>query len=361
VCSSDLSEQLARGITTMLPSADATWVGEELTRRFGLQRWMLTLTATDANRAALRICRGVTERSKVLIVSYSYHGSVDETFAVRDPSTGATVPREGSVGPPVPVDETTIAIEFNDVPALEAALETGDIACVLMEPAMTNMGIVLPDDGYHAELRRLTRLHDVPLIIDETHTMSAGPAGCTGAWALVPDVLVVGKAIGGGIPSGALGLSAELAQRALSRADHDYEDTGGVGGTLAGNALTLAAMRLALTELLTPEAYAHTIPLARRFADGFETVVAEFDLPWSVTQLGCRAEYCFLPSMPRNGTEAHESSDHELERYLHLHALNRGVILTPFHNMALMAPATTAEDVARRSEVFDEMCAELTA
>lgn len=353
------SEQLARGITTMLPSTDAAWVGEELTRRFGLQRWMLTLTATDANRAALRICRGVTGRSKVLIVSYSYHGSVDETFAVRDPSTGETVPREGNVGPPVAVRETTIAIEFNDLPALEEALSTGDIACVLMEPAMTNMGIVLPDDGYHAELRRLTRVHDVPLIIDETHTMSAGPAGCTGAWGLVPDVLVVGKAIGGGIPSGAMGLSAELAQRALSRADHDYEDTGGVGGTLAGNALTLAAMRVALSELLTPDAYAHTIPLARRFADGFEQVVAGFGLPWSVTQLGCRAEYCFLPAMPRNGTEAHGASDHELERYLHLHALNRGVMLTPFHNMALMAPSTTAGDVDRHTEVLREALADL--
>lgn len=354
-------EQLARGITTMLPSTDAAWVGEELTRRFGLQRWMLTLTATDANRAALRICRGITGRPKVLIVSYSYHGSVDEAFAVRDPSTGETVPREGNVGPPVPVAETTVAVEFNDLPAVEAALSTGEIACVLMEPAMTNMGIVLPDNGYHAELRRLTRLHDVPLIIDETHTMSAGPAGCTGEWALVPDVLVVGKAIGGGIPSGALGLSAELAQRALSRADHDYEDTGGVGGTLAGNALTLAAMRVALTELLTPDSYAHTIPLARRFADGFEQVVNEFGLPWSVTQLGCRAEYCFLPAMPRNGTAAHAASDHELERYLHLHALNRGVMLTPFHNMALMAPTTTEDDVDRHTAVFRDALADLFA
>ncbi len=353
------SAQIGRGVTTMLPSADAAWVGEELTRRFGLERWMLTLTATDANRAALRICRGVTGRSKVLIMSYSYHGSVDETFAVRDPATGATIAREGNVGPPVPVSETTVVVEFNDLPMLQAALETGEIACVLIEPAMTNMGIVLPDEGWHAEVRRLTRVHEVPLIIDETHTMSAGPAGCTGAWELMPDVLVVGKAIGGGIPSGALGLSADLAQQALSRADHDYEDTGGVGGTLAGNALTLAAMRLALSELLTPESYAHTIPLAKRFCEGFEEVVAEAGLPWSVTQLGCRAEYCFLPEMPRNGTQAHDAGDHELERYLHLHALNRGVMLTPFHNMALFAPSTTEEDVDRHTEVLRQALADL--
>jgi glutamate-1-semialdehyde 2,1-aminomutase len=354
-----VSEQVAAGITTMMPSPHAAWVGEELTRRFGVERWMLTLTATDANRAALRICRGVTGGEKVLIVSYSYHGSVDETFAIRDAVTGATVEREGNIGPSVGVGETTVAIEFNDVAMLEEALQTHSIACVLMEPAMTNMGIVLPDPGYHDELRRLTRLYEVPLIIDETHTMSAGPAGCTGAWGLEPDLVVVGKAIGGGIPSGALGISAELAQRALSRADHDFEDTGGVGGTLAGNALTLASMRVALDQLLTPEAYAHTIPLAARFAAGFEQVVDEAELPWSVAQLGCRAEYCFLPEMPRNGTQAHDGSDHELERYLHLHALNRGVILTPFHNMALMAPTTTEADVDRHTEVFREAVADL--
>lgn len=353
------SEQLAQGITTMLPSEHAMWVGDELRRRFGLERWMLTLTATDANRAALRICRGVTKRSKVLVVSYSYHGSVDETFAIRDAVTGATVEREGNIGPAVGVGETTVAIEFNDVPMLEAALRTRDIACVLIEPAMTNMGIVLPDPGYHDALRSLTRLHETPLIIDETHTMSAGPAGCTGAWGLEPDILVVGKAIGGGIPSGALGLTAELAQRALSDSGHDFEDTGGVGGTLAGNALSLAAMRVTLDELLTPTAYAHTIPLAARFAAGFESVVAAAGLPWSVSQLGCRAEYCFLPAMPRNGTEARAAADHELERYLHLHALNRGVMLTPFHNMALFAPTTTEADVDRHTEVFGEAVTEL--
>lgn len=347
-----VAEQAARGITTMLPSADAPWVGEELRHRFGLERWMLTLTATDANRAALRICRGVTGRRKVLVVSYSYHGSVDEAFAVRDPESGQTIAREGSVGAPVPVAETTVAVEFNDLPALEAALATGEIACVLIEPAMTNMGIVLPDDGYHAALRELTKQHGTLLIIDETHTMSAGPAGCTGAWELDPDLLVVGKAIGGRVPSGALGLRGELAERALARDDHDFEDTGGVGGTLAGNALTLAAMRAALSELLTREAYAHTIPLATRFADGFRSVIDARGLPWSITQLGCRAEYCFLPAMPRNGTQARAAHDGELERFLHLHALNRGVMLTPFHNMALMAPTTTEGDVDRHTEVL---------
>jgi glutamate-1-semialdehyde 2,1-aminomutase len=339
-----------RGITTMLPTEDAAWVGEELSRRFGLSRWLFTLTATDANRTALRIARMVTGRPKVLVFSYCYHGSVDEAFAVA--SNGRTVSRAGNVGPPVDVSTTTTAVEFNDLDALEAALATGEIACVLAEPAMTNMGIVLPDDGYHEALRALTRRHGALLIIDETHTFSAGPGGCTAAWGLEPDLLTIGKAIGGGVPCGALGLTAEVEARMRAADDADFVDTGGVGGTLAGNALSLAAMRATLGEVLTDDVWEHTIPLAERFADGVRAAVG--DRPWNVTQLGCRAEYRFQREPARNGTEAHAASDPDLERYLHLHALNRGVLITPFHNMALMAPTTTAADVDRHSAVFAE-------
>src|SRR3954452_21950321 len=245
-----LQERLARGITTMLPSEDAAWVGEELGRRFGLPRWLFTLTATDANRTALRIARLLTGRPKVLVFSYCYHGSVDGTFAVR--KDGATVSREGNVGPPVDVARTTVAVEFNDAPALEAALAQSDVACVLAEPAMTNMGIVLPEAPYHEALRALTREHGTLLIIDETHTFSAGPGGCTRAWGLEPDLLTIGKAIGGGIPCGALGLSADVAERAVQASTEvDFEDAGGIGGTLAGNPLSLAAIRACLGEVLT--------------------------------------------------------------------------------------------------------------
>jgi len=340
-----------RGITTMLPTEDAAWVGEELARRFGLPRWLFTLTATDANRTALRLARQLTGRPKVLVYSYCYHGSVDEAFAVSE--GGRTVSRAGNVGPPVDVAQTTTAVEFNDVGALEAALATGEIACVLAEPAMTNMGIVLPEPGYHEALRELTRRHGTLLVVDETHTFSAGPGGCTAAWALEPDLLTIGKAIGGGVPSGALGLSAEVERRLLSAEGADYVDTGGVGGTLAGNALSLAAMRATLGAVLTDDVWEHTIPLAERFADGVRAVSE-----WSVTQLGCRAEYRFAEA--RNGTEAHAASNPELERYLHLHALNRGVLITPFHNMALMAPTTTAADVDRHTEVFAEAVSSLT-
>lgn len=339
-----------RGITTMLPTEDAAWVGEELTRRFGLDRWLFTLTATDANRTALRIARMLTGRPRILVYSYCYHGSVDEAVAVR--RDGATVSREGNVGPPVDVAQTTVAVEFNDLDQLEAALRTGEIACVLAEPAMTNMGIVLPDDGYHAALRELTREHGTLLIIDETHTFSAGPGGCTQAWGLEPDLLTIGKAIGGGVPCGALGLTAAVEAGMRAHEEADYEDTGGVGGTLAGNALSLAAMRATLGAVLTDDVWERTIPLATRFADGVRGAIG--DRAMHVTQLGCRAEYRFGREPARNGTEAHAATDSERERFLHLYALNRGVLITPFHNMALMAPTTTAEDVDRHTAVFGE-------
>jgi glutamate-1-semialdehyde 2,1-aminomutase len=353
-----VAEQAEKGITTMLPTENAAWVGEEMVRRFALDRWMFTLTATDANRAALRICRHVTGRQKVLIYSYSYHGSVDEAFAVAGPG-GSTVSREGNVGPAVDPSETTVAIEFNDLDALEHALAGEEIACVLAEPAMTNMGIVLPDEGYHDALRALTRAHGTLLIIDETHTFSAGPGGCTAEWGLDPDLFTIGKAIGSGIPAGALGMTLDVTERMLADAGADYEDTGGIGGTLAGNAFSMAAIRATLSEVLTPEAFEHSIPLAGRFSDGIREVVAEYELPWNVTQLGARAEYRFEHEPARNGTQAHEASDSDLERYLHLHALNRGVLITPFHNMALMSPATTEADVDRHTEVFREAVRDL--
>jgi glutamate-1-semialdehyde 2,1-aminomutase len=282
---------------------------------------------------------------------------VDEAFAVLE--HGATVSRAGNVGPPVDVGQTTRAVEFNDAPALEAALARGDVACVLAEPAMTNMGIVLPEAPYHDALRALTREHGTLLVIDETHTFSAGPGGCTRAWGLEPDLLTIGKAIGGGIPCGALGLTAEVAERMEAAAEADFVDTGGVGGTLAGNALSLAAIRATLGRVLTDDVWERTIPLATRFAEGVREVIAESGREWNVTQLGCRAEYRFEPAPARNGTQAHEASDPELERYLHLYALNRGVLITPFHNMALMAPTTTAADVDRHTEVFAEAVASL--
>jgi glutamate-1-semialdehyde 2,1-aminomutase len=343
-------ERLRRGTTMMLPTEDAAVVGEELSRRFGLPRWLFTLSATDANRTAIRIAREITGRPKVLVFSYCYHGAVDEALAVCE--DGRTVAREGNVGAPVDVAQTTRAVEFNDVEALEAALASGDVAVVLAEPAMTNIGIVPPVAGYHDALRELTRRSGTLLLIDETHTLSAGPGGCTQAWGLEPDLVTVGKAIAGGVPAAALGLTGAVVERMWASEDADWEDVGGVGGTLAGNALSLAAARAALEEVLTEEGFAHATAVATRLREGVEAVIAERGLPWHAVQLGCRAEYRFAPEPARTGTEAAAQGDPQLERFLHLYALNRGVLITPFHNMALCSPATPPAAADRHTEVF---------
>jgi glutamate-1-semialdehyde 2,1-aminomutase len=353
----EVTEQLARGITLMLPSEDALWVGEELTRRFGPSRWQFALTATDANRFSIRLARLVTGRPKVLVFNWCYHGTVDETFATL--AGDAVVDREGNLGPPVPLDETTRVVEWNDVDALERELAHGDVACVLTEPALTNIGIVPPEPGFHDALRSLTRKFGTLLVIDETHTLCAGPGGFTAAHGLEPDVLTIGKAIGGGIPSAAYGFTEAVAARIDEAIGIDDSDVGGVGGTLAANVLSLRATRAALAHVLTDEAFSRMIALGERFEQGVASVIADHFLPWHVTRLGCRVEYLFRPERPRTGSEAAEGIDHLLDRLIHLYALNRGVLLTPFHNMALMSPATSEADVDRHTEVFAAAAAEL--
>ena len=346
------------GITTMLPTEDAEWVGAELTRRFGLQRWSFSLTATDANRWAIRLVRALTGRPKILFNSYCYHGSVDESLIVVGPD-GEGRSRPGNVGEPVPVTLTSRVAEFNDLDGLERQLAHGDVAAVLMEPALTNVGIVLPEPGFLEGVRELTNRYDVLLINDETHTFSAGPGGATRAWGLEPDILIIGKSIAGGVPMGAYGLSAEFADRALARSDLDLVDMGGVGGTLAGNPLSVAATRATLEHVLTDEAFAQMIDTATYFADGVQCVIDRYSLPWSLSQLGARAEYRFASPAPRNGTESAASADAELEDLIHLYLLNRGVCLTPFHNMALMSPVTTTADVDLHHGVFGAAIGEL--
>jgi glutamate-1-semialdehyde 2,1-aminomutase len=352
-----IREQAAKGITLMLPSEDALWVSQELSRRFGVGSWQFALTATDANRFTVRLARHVTDRHKILVFNWCYHGTVDETFAtLRD---GVVGPRPGNLGPPVDPAETTRVVEFNDLEALERELGYEDVAVVLAEPALTNIGIVHAETGFHDALRELTRQHGTLLAIDETHTICCGPGGFTAANGLAPDIVTIGKTIAGGIPAAAYGFSEELAVRLAGSIEVGEIDVGGVGGTLAGNALSLAVMRATLREVLTEEAFARMIPLAVRWTEGVESAIAESGLPWHVTRLGCRAEYLFSPDRPRNGTEAHAAGDAALERYMHLFALNRGILLTPFHNMSLMSPATTEDDVDRHTEVFREAVLEL--
>jgi glutamate-1-semialdehyde aminotransferase len=355
-----VERQLRRGITHMLPTEDAAWVGEELTRRFGVGNWQFALSASDANRWVLRLARQVTGRSKVVVHDHCYHGSVDEAIAMLG-EDGSVVPVRGSVGPQVDVAETTRVVEFNDVGGLEAALADADVAAVLIEPALTNVGIVLPEPGYLDAVRDATRRTGTILVIDETHTICAGPGGATGLWQLEPDVLVIGKTIGGGIPSAAYGFSPAVADLIAGSIAIEDSDVGGIGGTLAGYALSLAAVRATLGEVLTAEAFSRMLPLAERWETGVDDVLRAHDVPWHVTRLGARAEYHFMPTPPRTGAEQWAHSDPELERYLHLSAMNRGVLMTPFHNMALMSPATTAADVDRHTAAFEEAVAALFA
>ena len=353
-----ITSQLAKGMTAMLPTDDAVAVSSELARRFGLPLWQFTVSATDANRHAIRYSRLITGKQKIIVIDRCYHGSVDETFATLDGS-GKTVIREGNIGAPVPLDVTTRVVEFNDLDGMERALKHGDVAAILMEPAMTNVGIVLPDGGYLLTVGELARKYGAIWIIDETHTISVGPGGMTADLGLEPDILTIGKAIGGGIPTGTFGMTREIATQISKKTEREVIDTGGIGGTLAGNALSLAAMRATLTEVLTEANFKKMIALGNRWCDGVDAAIKEFSLPWHVNRLGARGEYLFQGSAPRTGGEAARAGDFELEQYIHLRLLNDGFLLTPFHNMALMSPYTTEADVDAHSSAFHGMCKEL--
>ena len=353
-----IREQVGRGLSVMLPTKDAADVSTELTKRFGVPLWQFTVSATDANRHVIRYSRLITKKSKIIVIDRCYHGSVDETFATLDAS-GKTVSREGNIGAPIELDKTTRVVPFNDLDAMKKALQKNDVAAILMEPAMTNVGIVLPVDGYLKAVEKLAKEFGAKLIIDETHTISVGPGGMTAQLGLQPDFLTIGKAIGGGFPTGAFGMSAEIAKEIKSQVELEVIDTGGVGGTLAANALSLAAMRATLTKVLTEENFEKMIKLGTRWADGVEKVIEKYKLPWSVNRLGARAEYMFSAKSPTTGREAADAGDFELEQYIHLRMLNDGFLITPFHNMALISPDTTAADVDAHTQAFDKMCGEL--
>ena len=353
-----ICEQVGKGITSMLPTQDAAIVSGELARRFGLPLWQFTVSATDANRHVIRYSRMITGRSKIVVIDRCYHGSVDESFATLD-TAGNTVAREGNIGAPIALDQTTRVVEFNDIAGMEKALAHGDVAAILMEPAMTNVGIVLPQVGYLEAVQILAKKYGTILIIDETHTISVGPGGMTTDRGLKPDFLTIGKAIGGGIPTGTFGMTQKMADDIARLVELEIIDTGGIGGTLAGSAFSLAAMRATLSDVLTQKNFDHMINLGTRWSDGVDSAIDEFDLPWTVNRLGARGEYMFAKLAPVTGAEANNAGDFELEQYIHLRMLNDGFLITPFHNMALMCPDTTAADVDAHTKAFRTMCAEL--
>jgi glutamate-1-semialdehyde 2,1-aminomutase len=340
-----VAAQAARGITTMLPSEDGVWVAEELARRFGLPVWQFALSASDANRFAIRWARAITARQQVLVFNGCYHGTVDDVFV--DLVDGQPRTRDSLLGQVVDLTQNTRSVEFNDLSALDAALADGQVACLLAEPAMTNIGMVLPDPGFWDAAQALCRRHGTLLLIDETHTISSGPGGYTGAHGLQPDLLVLGKPVAGGVPCAVYGFSADAAARAEAAKRAAPPGHSGIGTTLSANLLAMAALRANLAEVMTEAAYAHMFGLAERLADGLRELITRRRLGWCVTQIGARTEFQFSPVPPGNGSHADAILDAGLERNIHLYLLNRGLIITPFHNMMLVCPDTSAADVDR--------------
>lgn len=357
-----ITAQLGRGSTMMLPTEDAAVVGELLADRFGLPYWQVTTSATDANRFVIRLCRMVTGRDKIITFNWNYHGSVDETQVELDGRR--MVPRTGVHPNAMQHEQTTRLVEFNDVAAVEEALSQGDVACVLTEPMLTNVGMVPAQPGFHEALRGLTREYGAALVIDETHSISTGPGGYTRAYGLEPDFFVLGKSIAGGIPVAVWGTTAEMAEKIWAVLPHFQPGQEinhfGFGGTLAGSALQMAALRATLESVMTEENYAHMIALAERMERGIEEILRRRGLSWHVTRIGARVEYLFRPAPPRTGGEAHRGRHALLEAYIHLYLLDRGVLLTPFHNMALMCPFTSEEDVDLHDRSLDECLESLT-
>lgn len=351
-----MARQARLGSSLMLPTGDAAWVGAELQRRFGLPYWNLTTSASDANRACIRLARMVTGRPRVLVFSGAYHGSIEEAHVELD-EEGRLRMRNGIHPNAFPHEALSRVVEFNDLPALEAALRAGDVACVLAEPAMTNYGIISPQPGFHEALRRLTRETGTVLVIDETHTISSGPGGYTRAHGLEPDMFVLGKAVAGGIPAAVFGLSQATAERVWQvlpplPPTARQSAHAGFGGTLAGNALTVAVMRAVLSEVLTDDAFERMDALADRLHRGVAEAIHGHRLPWHATRVGARVEILFASHAPRDARDVRRTRDHALEALLHLFLMNRGVLITPFHNMTLCCPGTTAADVDRHNEVF---------
>jgi len=354
-----VARQVAHGITAMLPGEDAAVVGELLCERFGLPYWQFAMTASDANRFVLRWLRAATGRRKLIVFNGCYHGTVDDVFV--DLVGGRPTQRASLLGQVHDLTAHTVVLEFNDLAALEEALSQGDVACVLAEPAMTNIGMVLPEPGYWEAAQALIQRHGAALVLDETHTISCGPGGYARAHGLQPDAIVLGKPVGGGVPCAVYGFSAEWAGRAVRARHAAPGGHSGIGTTLSGNLLAMAAMRATLSELMTAPVYAGMLATAGTLADGLREVIARHRMPWCVTPLGARTEFQFRTTPPRNGGEAGTAMDAELEHLIHLALLNRGVMITPFHNMILVCPATRPADVQKLLAAFDQVVGKLVA
>jgi glutamate-1-semialdehyde 2,1-aminomutase len=345
-----LAKQAAEGLSYMLPTARGAALSERLAAMFGLPLWQVTTTASEANRAVVRWCRGISGRAKILTFNGAYHGAVDDAFV--DLKDGMPTMRASLVGQVHDLRGTTAVIEFNDEEALAAALRRGDVACVLAEPVMTNVGMVLDAPGFLAMLRRLCDETGTLLVFDETHTISSGYGGHGVTYGPAPDLMVVGKSIGGGVPCAVYGFSADVADRMASLNAARPSGHSGIGTTLSANALAITAMDTMLSDVITPAAYDRMLRGAARLVGGLEQVIAASGLDWHVTQVGARVEFLTCPTPPRNGSEAKAAMHPELEAAIHLFLANRGILLAPFHNMMLVSPVTGGHQIDRLVGAF---------
>ncbi len=355
-----ISKSIYNGVTTMMPSLDSLEIGKELEKRFGLPTWQVAMTATEANRYVIRNARTLTGRPKIMVMQECYHGSLDETLPHIGEDGKLCLRSNFDSNPGLPKDQLTRVVEFNDLEAAERELAHQDVAAVLLEPVMTNCGMVLPAEGYLEGLRKLCDKYGSYMIIDETHTLSNGYGGCTKAWGLKPDFVTLGKSIAGGIPIAVYGFTKEITDKIGSMyGKGGVSDPMGIGGTLAANQFAIGAMRVTLTEVATEAAFEKMFKGLNRLADGLEAVIAKYGIQWSLTRSGARCEMQFMPTLPKNGTEAKANFDWQLMYYMHIYLCNRGILITPFHNMMLISPVTTDEDIDRLIQGWDDCIAEL--
>ena len=355
-----VAEQVEKGITTMMPTLDALEIGKELEKRFGLPTWQVAMTATEANRYTIRNARALTGRPKIMVMQECYHGSLDESLPQITEEGKLALRTDYDSNPGLPKDQLTRVVEFNDLKAAERELAHMDVAAVLLEPVMTNCGMVLPEEGYLEGLRELCDKYGTYMIIDETHTLSNGYGGYTKAHGLKPDFVTLGKSIAGGIPVAVYGFTKEITDKINETYGHaGVSDPMGIGGTLAANQFAIAAMRETLSKVATEDAFEKMFRGQERLSDGLEAVLRKYDIPWSLTRSGARCELQFMPTLPKNGTEAKNNFDWQLMYYTHIYLSNRGILITPFHNMMLISPVTSDEDIDKLIQGWDDCLKEL--
>ena len=354
-----IAKQAGEGVGFMLPTPLANTVGDLLRERFSMAQWQVATTASDANRAVIRWARAITRRDKILVFDGCYHGMVDDCLvALYD---GVAANKAGLIGQIINQARTTKVIPFNDPAVLAKALSEGDVAAVLAEPVMTNCGMIQPIEGFHDHLRELCTRHGTLLILDETHTLSSGPSGYAGVHDLKPNMFVVGKAIAGGIPAAVWGVTAEIAARMDAAQAEIGPGQSGIGTTLSGNALVMAAIRTMLTEVMTDEAYKHMLRGATYLVAGLRDVIKRHDLPWTVVHVGARAELIFAPEPPKSAGDMRRHLDPDLIEAFHLYLINKGVLIAPFHNMMLISPQTGFDAIDRLVSAVADFSQELNS